>query len=474
LQPGPLEPVKVLSNTFSANITAFELFLSLKDGHHPFILDSSMDPTRLGRYSFVGVDPFLTFWSKGNTIYQKHRERGDKQSSGDPFEILRDLLKTYRVESLPPVMMMPFTGGAVGYLGYDLNRFIENIPDKAVDDVDVPDCFFGFYDGIYAIDHLQMTISAICLGVDRPEAETMGQLEERLIHAMNNRSVAPAYSPATPVDFLSNMTKESYTTAIHRIREYIRSGDIYQVNYTQRFEALFESDPVSLYSTLRSINPAPFSAYIDAGSCQVLSSSPERFIRVNNGFIETRPIKGTCPRGATDQDDEDMRKNLLDSEKDRAELLMIVDLERNDLGRIAKVGTVQVPELFVVETYPTVHHLVATITAQIRSECDLIDCLKATFPGGSITGAPKVRAMEIIEELEPTRRNVYTGALGYLGFDGNADLNIVIRTMVVKDSRAYFQAGGAITWDSDAESEYEESVLKAKALREALSSRIQS
>jgi para-aminobenzoate synthetase component I len=456
------------SKTFFAPITAFELFLSLRTGRHPFILDSSLDPLRLGRLSFVGVDPFLIFRSKGEKISVKGRDDEAKQSVGDPFEALRSLLGQYGTPH--ETSRIPFIGGAVGYLGYDLNRFTEKLPDIAVDDVDVPDCFFGFYDGIFVFDHQQNLVTAFCLGLDQPEDEKMVLLEEQLAKAVSHRPAVLSYRSAVPVEFKSNMTRESYIGAIHRIRDYIRSGDIYQVNYTQRFDAPFDGDPIALYHALRTINPAPFSAYIDEGKCQVLSSSPERFLRVKNGIIETRPIKGTCPRGATAVEDEANRRNLLVSEKDRAELLMIVDLERNDLGRIAKVGTVKVPELFVVETYPTVHHLVSTITAEIRPECDLIDCLKATFPGGSITGAPKVRSMEIIEELEPTRRNVYTGALGYLGFNGNMDLNIVIRTLVVKDNRAYFQAGGAITWDSDPDGEFEESILKAKALREALSS----
>lgn len=457
----------MLNKTFASDLTAFDVFLSLCSQRHPFILDSGMNPSRLGRYSFVGADPFLTFSSKGEICRITRHGAPEETQSGDPFTLLSKLLRQYPAKSHD---RLPFVGGAVGYFGYDLCHFIEKLPRKAVDDVNIPDCFFGLYDGIYMFDHQQGTIDLVALGLDRSEAETLTRMETHLESVLKQRpQVLPYHSPER-VSFQTNMTKEEYLASVRRIREYIRAGDIYQTNFTQRFDCAFTGDPVSFYATLRSLNPAPFAAYIDTGECIVVSSSPERFIRVQDGKIETRPIKGTICRGQTLAEDEQNRCALLNSEKDRAELLMIVDLERNDLSRIARTGTVRVPELFAIETYATVHHLVATVTADLRPECDLIDCVRATFPGGSITGAPKIRAMEIIDELEPTQRNVYTGAIGYLGFDGNMDLNIVIRTVVIKDKHAYLQAGGGIVWDSDPEQEYQESLIKARALMEALRS----
>jgi len=457
----------MLTKTSETDLTAFDVFLSLRNQQHPFILDSGMNPTRLGRYSFLGADPFLTFSSKGDKCRIARSGEPEEIQTGDPFTLLSSLLKQYRV---PAHEHLPFTGGAVGYFGYELCHFLENLPRKTVDDVNIPDCFFGFYDGIFIFDHQSNTVNLVALGIHRAEIETLTKLETHLNSVLTAQPQLAPYHSSTPISFHTNMTKEQYLASIRRTREYIRAGDIYQINFTQRFDCAFDGDPISFYAALRAINPAPFAAYIDTGECTVVSSSPERFIRVQDGIIEARPIKGTIRRGATPAEDEQNIRTLLQSEKDRAELLMIVDLERNDLSRVAKTGTVRVPELFAVETYATVHHLVATVTAELRPECDLIDCVRATFPGGSITGAPKIRAMEIIDELEPTQRNIYTGSIGYLGFDGNMDLNIVIRTVVIKDNRAYLQAGGGIVWDSDPEQEYQESLIKARALMEALRS----
>jgi len=448
-------------------LSAFDVFLSLRQEAHPFILDSPRGYGHLGRYSFVGATPFLTFSSRGNEIVSSDRDKGTKRIEGDPFEELRQLLKEYRVPFSPEYP--PFIGGAVGYLGYDLCHFIEELPRNAAADLAIGDSFFGFYDGIYIFDNKLGTTGMVALGMTGDAGKTIAHMEEHLRRTICNPPRITPYHNLKRTVFKPNMSKESYLHAIDRIRAYIRAGDIYQANFTQRFDCSFDADTFAFYKQLRSINPAPFSAYIDAGDCIVLSSSPERFMRVRNNLIETRPIKGTSKRGVTKAEDTILARELLGSDKDRSELLMIVDLERNDLGRIAKTGTVCVPELFALETYPTVHHLVATITAEVRPECDLIDCIKATFPGGSITGAPKIRSMEIIDELEPTRRNVYTGSIGYLGFDGSADLNIAIRTVIVCSGTAYLQVGGGITWESDPEKEYEESLIKAEALMEALS-----
>jgi len=257
-------------------------------------------------------------------------------------------------------------------------------------------------------------------------------------------------------------------SAIEKARQYIIDGDIFEVNLSQRFETEIQVSPYDLYLCLRQINPAPFAAFLDFGEVAIVSSSPERFIRCRGDKVEARPIKGTCRRGNTAEEDRANARELLNSAKDHAENMMIVDLERNDLGRVCRFGTVKVTELAILETFPTVFHLTSTITGQLREEKNLIDLLKASFPGGSITGAPKIRSMEIIDELEPTRRSVYTGSIGYLGFDRNLDLNIVIRTFIIKGNKAYFQAGGAIVYDSDPEAEYQETLDKVQALIKAL------
>jgi para-aminobenzoate synthetase component 1 len=267
---------------------------------------------------------------------------------------------------------------------------------------------------------------------------------------------------------VSNFDFASYSTAIARIKAYIASGDVYQVNLTQRFTAPLPCPPYALYQRLRERSPAPFAAYLSFGAVQIVSSSPERFLTVRDRHVETCPIKGTRPRSADPVEDARLATELLTSEKDRAELLMIVDLERNDLGRVCTYGSVKVEKLWQLESHPTVHHLVATVAGTLRPEVDVIDCITACFPGGSITGAPKIRAMEIIDELEPHRRHIYTGAMGYLGFDGNADLNIAIRTLTCVGGRAYYHVGGGVVWDSQPSAEYQETLDKGRAMREAL------
>jgi para-aminobenzoate synthetase component 1 len=266
----------------------------------------------------------------------------------------------------------------------------------------------------------------------------------------------------------ANFSHEGYLKAVARAREYICAGDIFQVNLSQRFEADLNISPYELYKRLRKINPAPFASYLNFEGVNIVGASPERFLKVQGDWVETRPIKGTKPRGKTPEEDKALAGDLLASQKDRAENTMIVDLERNDLGRVCRYGTIKVTELAILETYPTVFHLTSTVVGRLREGISRIDLLKASFPGGSITGAPKVRAMEIIDELEPTRRSVYTGSIGYLSFSGEMDINIVIRTFIVKDGRAYFQVGGAIVYDSEPEAEYIETLDKGRALMQAL------
>jgi len=447
-------------------LSSFQLYLLFKDEPFSFILDSGMDSNKLGRYSIIGADPFKVFKSKDNAMTVTSRDGNVSQKEGNPFAELKHLFAEFKSFERG---QLPFLGGAVGYFSYDLCHFVESLPRTAVDDVNVPDCYLGFYDGVVIVDHQSKETFIVALGIDGDQQVKLDNLQKKIQDGAINPPNIEVKPKAVKPEFKANMEKSYYIETINRIKEYIRSGDIYQANMTQRFECELEETPLELYTKLRTINPAPFATFMDFGEGAIVSSSPERFIKVEDGVIETRPIKGTRPRGATPEEDKINREELLASEKDRSELLMIVDLERNDLGRIAKTGTVKVPELFVLEEYATVYHLVSTVVAEVKDECDAVDILEATFPGGSITGAPKIRAMEVIDELEPTQRNIYTGSIGYIGFNGDIDLNIVIRTVLCKDNKAYFQVGGGIVWDSDPEMEYQESLDKAKAQMMALS-----
>ncbi|MBI4180997.1 MAG: aminodeoxychorismate synthase component I [Chloroflexi bacterium] len=459
-------------NTALLPLDAFELF---KNEPFSFFLDSGMDAHKLGRYSFMGSEPFLVLNTHGS---QCVLTQGTEKShlSGNPFEILNQLLATYHLDcSASPV---PFLGGAVGYFSYDLCHFIERLPSTAIDDLKLPECYFGFYDRVLAFDNLEGKVYLISTGFpELEETERIKRANQRLSELKDklaNVSTSFREAPLTPLSFPATLplkggfTHQEYAAAVERARQYIIAGDIFEVNLSQRFEAELSITPYELYRRLRQINPAPFAAYLNFDEVSVVSASPERFLSLRGDWVETRPIKGTRPRGKTPEEDATLANELLSSVKDRAENIMIVDLERNDLGRVCRFGTVKVTELAILEVFPTVFHLTSTVVGRLREGKNGIDLLKATFPGGSITGAPKVRTMELIDELEPTKRSLYTGSIGYLGFTGDLDLNIAIRTFLVKEGKAYFQAGGAVVYDSDPEAEYQETLDKARALIDAL------
>ncbi len=454
-------------------LDVFELF---RDKPFSFFLDSGMDPYKLGRYSFIGSEPFLVLSTHGS---EGTLTRGAEKSSlsGNPFDVLNHLLEVYRLDSCPSPV--PFIGGAVGYFSYDLCHFIERLPNTAVDDLKLPECYFGFYDLVLAFDNLQGKAYIISTGF--PELEEterierainrLNEVKEKLADLPSSGTKALFTPPSFPMEQVTlkgGFTHKEYVDAVEKARQYIIAGDIFEVNISQRFEAELSIPPYELYRRLRRINPAPFACYLGFDEVTIVSASPERFLRVSGDWVETRPIKGTRPRGKTPEEDEALANELLSSLKDQAENMMIVDLERNDLGRVCRFGTVKVTELAILEVFPTVFHLTSTVVGRLREGKNCIDLLKATFPGGSITGAPKVRAMEIIDELEPTKRSVYTGNIGYLSFNGDVDLNIVIRTFLVKGRKAYFQVGGAVVYDSIPEAEYQETLHKGRALIDAL------
>jgi len=445
--------------------SAYQIFQATVGEPQPFFLDSGLPIGGLGRSSFVGSTPFLTLTAKGKTGRVVSAD-GEETFQGSPFVKLRELLERYRMPR--DTSDAPFVGGAVGYFGYDLCHHVERLPDTTIDDIRFPDLYLAFYDHAFLMDHEsgQCVVAACDANGGNPD-EIVGRRLAALRDKLGSAD-RPADEGGAAGAIECNFTKEEYLRAVSRAKEYIAAGDIFQVNLSQRFHSDISCHPRRLHERLRTINPAPFAAYLEIGDCVVVSASPERFLKVRDRHVETRPIKGTRPRRGDETRDRRMREELLASPKDNAELAMIVDLERNDLGRVCDYGSVQVTQKCVLEEHPTVYHLVATVEGDLHEDKDLVDLLKATFPGGSITGAPKIRAMEIIDELEPTKRAVYTGAIGYIGFDGAMDLNIVIRTFLIKGRRAFFQVGGGIVADSDPESEYDETLDKAKALMDSV------
>ena len=433
-------------------------------------LDSAKDSYGMGRYSFIARDPFLTFRCKGQQI-ELQDAQGCRKLSGDPFAVLQDLLKFYRTEKIAG--LPPLTGGVIGYFGYDLGYLLENIPGRSRDDLALPDCCLGFYDVVMIFDHHTGKQYLAANGFPKHDGiARMQRAEQRLAEftaKLRDARLLPEPQPQqTAEDYTSTFTRAGYEEAVRRCIEYIAAGDIFEVNLSQRFSGPLTMPPYEAYRYLRQINPAPFASYLNFGDGVIASASPERYMLLQGRDVETRPIKGTRPRGTDPESDQRLRAELENSEKDRAELVMIIDLERNDLGRVCEFGSVRVPDLIRLEEYATVFHLVSTVVGRLLPDKDAVDLIRASFPGGSITGAPKVRSMEIIDELEPFRRSVYTGSIGYIDFNGDADLNIVIRTFIIKDQRAYFQVGGAIVSDSDPAAEYLETLDKGRALFKTL------
>lgn len=438
--------------------------------HEPFalLLDSATattdsDPEVHGRWSFIALDPFETL-----TVTDI--------DTANPFDHLKSKLRS---QTLPPSPddLPPFTGGAAGYFSYDLAHYLEKLPPMrepfAIDDQNLPLLALGFYDVVAAFD--MKTRRALVVSNGLPETNPHERTARAKIRAARIRQrlvevpPVPATRPKTSI-LHANLTRREYEGSVERIVNYIRAGDIFQANFTQRFETELDpsTTPYDLYLGLRDISPAPFSSFFNFSEGALVSSSPERFLFCKNGNVETKPIKGTRPRGITPAKDQRLADELLSSEKDHAENVMIVDLLRNDLSRTCADHSVTVEKLCALESFANVHHLVSTVRGRLRDGMIHLDLLANAFPGGSITGAPKLRAMEIIAELEPTTRGPYCGAIGYLGFDGTMDTSIAIRTMVVKDRRVTFQAGGGITAESVAAAEYDESLAKARGMTRAL------
>ena len=422
---------------------------AIRELGHPVLLQSAASDDPHSRYSIMAAGPL-------QLINTEHDEPGLLT-----IDRLRSALNQLGPATWPDDLQLPFGAGALGFISYDFGRNLESLPAHARADIQLPSLQMGIYCWSLISDNQQQRRWLVC----HPSVEPDDQ--DQLLARLSGIATPPG-TFALREPFAAEQTTQAYLDSFARIQHYIRAGDCYQVNLAQRFSAPCKGDPLRAYQQLRQACPTPFAAYLESPDYAVLSLSPERFLKVEDNQVETRPIKGTRPRGATPEQDQALAQELRLSPKDRAENLMIVDLLRNDLGRSCTYGSVKVPELFSIETYPNVHHLVSSITGSLKPELDALDLLAGAFPGGSITGAPKIRAMQIIEELEPVRRSLYCGSIGYIGCEGQMDLNIAIRSLVHQNDRMYCWGGGGIVADSEGEAEYQESLTKVRVLMESL------
>lgn len=447
---------------FDTNLDIFDIYAIYKNDKNIILLDSNNNDKTLSQYSFLGVNPYKVVKGNKDRCYVD-----DKLIKSSVFDVLEKILKEDKPTNInySPHSSLPFMSGCMGYLSYNLGYDVENVTKTAKDDFDIYDYYFVFYDNIIIFDLINDKKYITSLGV-------LNDSEKSINEILKNIDVAKKV-PYTEVfnydkQYTSNFTKEQYKNTVTKVKDYIKSGDIYIMNLTQRLLTTSTKSSFHIYNALRNSNPAPFSALLKLDDLEVISSSPERFLQIKDNIVQTRPIKGTVPRGKTIEEDEANRLKLQNSEKDKSELLMVVDLERNDLSKVCKPFTVQVPSLYDIEEYETVFHLVSTVEGELKDNVSSPKCLNACFPGGSITGTPKIRAMEILDELEQVSRGIYTGCIGYFDFNGNADFNIVIRTLVKKDDTISIGVGGGITWDSEKSEEYQETLDKAMALLRVL------
>lgn len=457
------DPVKLLNNI-------------KKEEKYNFILESS----KIGRYTYIGSDPLYIIRGKNSNTSIIHREGKREDVIGNPLNTLKKIMDLYTV---PKIKKLPkFYGGAVGYLSYDMVKYYETLPDTAKDDLKLPDLYFMIYDKLWIYDNRESELYYIEYievkeGNDLKKIyhDKIKEIESIFYNVSGKKDIAPEDISISKEKIERTVTEKSYTqeeftSAVNKVKKYISEGDVFQVNISIRHSRQLRTAGINIYRHLRHINPSPYMGYLNLNDIQLVSASPELLIEINGKTIQTRPIAGTRPRGNNEIEDKKLVHELISNEKETAEHIMLVDLERNDLGRVCKYGTVKVNELMAVEKYSHVIHIVSNVIGEIDSQNDIYNCIKATFPGGTITGAPKIRTMEIIEELEPVKRGPYTGSMGWIGFNSNLELNILIRTLVIKDGVGYIQAGAGIVIDSIPENEYIESLNKAEALWVAVES----
>ena len=449
---------KSLALSIPYQLDFFKQYKFLSQGKSQHIL---LESGRGGRYNIVGLNPVAVIRGKGETL---HISESGKETikRGNPLDLMQEYMEQWKTDYNPEYP--PFQGGAIGYFSYDCIRYIEKLPSLAEDDIDIPDIFFLLFDDVFVYDQKEQVLWVITHYVDEYE-EAKERLNEWKSLWMTEAPevTVPFESPEKKSEAVA-FTEAGFMKAVECIQEYIGAGDVFQVNLSTRQERTLQTHPLEIYTSLREINPSPYMGYLELGDFQIVSGSPELLIKKQGTEVSTRPIAGTRSRGADEQEDEELARELIENEKERAEHVMLVDLERNDLGRVCKYGTVEVDEFMVIEKYSHVMHIVSNVRGEVEEDKDAFDLVKAVFPGGTITGAPKIRTMEIIEELEPVRRGIYTGSIGWIGYSGDTELNIVIRTLLAKDGKAHVQAGAGIVIDSNPENEYKESLKKAIAL----------
>ncbi len=453
--------------------TPLSLYAKMGEGNYSFLFESLEGGEKWGRYSFMGFDPFLIAGSKGNTFFVQGAQGKKAEEVDDPIEALKGLVSSFvpaKVEGLPR-----FYGGAVGYLGYDMVRFMERLPDRLSDSAGFHDCLFMFPGLLLVFDNIKQSLQIIYSAhndgraglkelYDKAVSSIQGVIE-RISKGIDYPK--PLHGGAGTV-LEPQVSKERFEAMVRRAKEYIKAGDIIQVVLSQRFSGTNHIPPFKIYRVLRRINPSPYLYYLRMDDEVLIGSSPEILVRLTDNKIELRPIAGTRPRGSNRDEDLALERELLKDPKERAEHLMLVDLGRNDVGRVAETGSVKVEDLMVIERYSHVMHIVSGVTGRLRKDKDMFDLLRACFPAGTVSGAPKIRAMEIIEELEHARRGPYAGAVGYFGFSGNMDFAITIRTLCQKGDQLYLQAGAGIVADSDPSKEWEETLNKGRALMRAI------
>ena len=467
--------VPVVKSVTADLLTPVSAFLAAaEDEPYCCLLESVERGEQIGRYTFLGARPYMRLWAEGDEIHIERRKKRERLK-GNVFEVLKKLLREHRAATVPG--LPPFTAGAVGYFAYDAVRRLENIGEHAERDVAIPDCALMFFDHLLAFDHLRHQIHIIAnadTSNENPKRayeralRDIAATEKRLAAGLRPRQLERSKPKKRTLKVHTGIGRERYMRAVERAKEYIAAGDIFQVVLSQRVDFQPDVAPFNLYRALRTVNPSPYMYFLRMGDAYVLGSSPEMLVRVSGSKLEYRPIAGTHPRGKDEAADRELEHLMRTDEKERAEHVMLVDLGRNDLGRVSDYGSVKVKDLMYVERYSHVMHLVSALEGKLRPELDAVDAFAACFPAGTLSGAPKVRAMQIIEELEPTRRGVYGGAVLYADFAGNLDSCITIRTMFMKGKKAYLQAGAGIVADSDPAKEFQESENKAKAVLRAV------
>ena len=459
-------------------LTPVTAFHRIDSGGSACLFESVIGGEKVGRYSFLAAKPFLELSARGAQITLTAEDRVERYESDDPLEELRRRMSTLTAAHAPG--LPPFVGGAVGYAGYDVVRYTEQLPDAPEDDRGLPDLAFAFYDRMVVFDHVSKTMFVVAMarldkfGGDAAKAyrdaqQRVDEFVDTLFSApVGLRSADIALAEDTLVPFRSNFQRSDFEAAVRRCVEYIRAGDIFQVVISQRLELEIHSDSFEIYRTLRVVNPSPFMFFLRTPDVTLVGSSPEIMCRVVDGQVTVRPLAGTRPRGKTEEEDRRLAEELLADPKERAEHVMLVDLGRNDVGRVAKYGSIELTDVMEIERYSHVMHITSNVAGQLQEGKDAFDALRACLPAGTVSGAPKVRAMEIIDELEPHRRGPYAGAVGYVDYSGNMDTCIALRTLVIHDGKAYLQVGAGIVADSVPEREYQETLNKARGLLKAI------